>query len=288
VRAHAEPGITEEEIRAVLEQGAETGVVQRAEHEIVESVFRVGDWSVRAIMTPRPDVEWIDLAEGEADHHALSRQLVEQRRGLFLVCEEDLDHVVGLVHAEDLLAQCMTGAAVDRAALRAAARPPLFVPSSMPALQLIESLRNSRQYAAVVLDEYGGVTGIVTLHDVLEALVGDLPSAGGEPEEPAIVRREDGSWLVEGSLPVGELEAELDLELSEEGRTDYSTLAGLVLTRLGRLPHPGDHVTWRDLRFEVLDMDGRRIDKVLVTPLHARRGRGGRDGDAPRDITASE
>ena len=288
VRAHAEPGITEEEIRAVLEQGAETGIVQRTEHEIVESVFRVGDWSVRAIMTPRRDVEWIDLAEGEADRHALSQQLVEQRRGLYLVCEEDLDHVVGLVHAEDLLAQSMTGAVVDRAALRAAARPPLFVPSSMPALQLIESLRASRQYAAVVLDEYGGVTGIVTLHDVLEALVGDLPSAGGEPEAPAIVRREDGSWLVEGALPVGEVEAELDLELSEEGRTDYSTLAGFVLTRLGRLPLPGDHVTWRDHRFEVLDMDGRRIDKVLITSLHTRRGGGEAAEDARRDTAASE
>ena len=288
VRAHAEPGITEEEIRAALEQGAETGVVQRTEHAIVESVFRVGDWSVRAIMTPRPDVDWIDLAEEEVDRHALSQQLVKQQRGLYLVCEEDLDHVVGLVHAEDLLAQCMTGGAVDRAALRAAARPPLFVPSSMPALQLIESLRTSRQYAAVVLDEYGGVTGIVTLHDVLEALVGDLPSAGGEAEEPAIVQREDGSWLIEGSLPVGELEAELDLELSEEGRTDYSTLAGFVLTRLGRLPHPGDHITWHDHRFEVVDMDGRRIDKVLVTSLHARRGDNRRRGDSPHDVGSSD
>ena len=267
VRPHAEPGITEEEIRAALEQGAETGVVQRAEQEIVESVFRLGDRSVRAIMTPRPEVEWIDLAEDDPAADArLAAQLVAERRALVLVCEEDLDHAVGFVHAEDLLVRCLGGTVIDRAALRAAARPPLFVPTSMPVLQLLEAFRASRQHAAVVLDEYGGASGIVTLHDVLEALVGELPSVDGEPEEPAILRREDGSWLVEGAIAVGDLEAELDLELTGDGPSDYQTLAGFVLARLGRLPQAGDHVVWQGHRFEVVDMDGRRVDKVLIAP----------------------
>jgi putative hemolysin len=222
---------------------------------------------VRAIMTPRPEVEWIDLADDDPAADArVAAQLAEERRALVLVCEGDLDHAVGFVHAEDLLVRCLGGTAIDRAALRAVARPPLFVPTSMPVLQLLEAFRTSRQHAAVVLDEYGGASGIATLHDVLEALVGDLPSVNGEPEEPDIVRRDDGSWLVEGATAVGDLEAELDLDLTGDGRSDYQTLAGFVLARLGRLPQAGDHVVWQGHRFEVVDMDGRRVDKVLIAP----------------------
>ena len=150
--------------------------------------------------------------------------------------------------------------------LRAAARPPLFVPSSMPVFQLLEAFRSSRQHAAVVLDEYGGVTGIVTLHDVLEELVGDLPSPTDEAEQE-IVRRPDGSWLMDGSVAVGDVEAELDLELRDDDRDDFQTLAGFVLARLGRLPRASEFVLWRGYRFEVVDLDGRRIDKVLVSPM---------------------
>jgi putative hemolysin len=263
VRPHAEAGITEEEIRALVGQGAQSGVVQTTEHEIVESVFRLGDRSVRAIMTPRPDVEWIDLEDDEAET-PLAAQLDATRRGLQLVADGDLDHVVGFVHAEDLLAHCLTGGRVDRATLRTSARPPLFVPASMPVFQLLETFRASRQQAAVVLDEYGGVTGVVTLHDVLEELVGDLPTPSEAEEGPPIVRRPDGSWLMDGSVPVGDVEAELDIVLTGDERDDFQTLAGFVLTRLGRLPRPSEHVTWHGHRFEVVALDGRRIEKVAV------------------------
>ena len=267
VRPHAEPGVTEDEIRAVLEQGSEFGVIQRAEHEIVESVFRLGDRTVRAIMTPRPEVDWIDIADDEPDTSArLVRYLEQHRRALVLVAEQDLDHVVGFVHVEDLLAASLGGSAVNRDALRAAARQPLFVPTVMPVLRLVETFRAARRHAAVVLDEYGGVSGIVTLHDVLEGLVGDLPSVGDVVEELPIVQRGDGSWLVDGALPIGEVEALLDLPVLGHGRGDYETLAGFVLAGLARMPVPGDAFTWRDSRFEVVDMDGRRIDKVLVVP----------------------
>lgn len=263
VRIQAEPGITEEEIRALLEQGAESGAVPEMEHEVVESVFRLGDRSVRGIMTPRPDVDWIDLADDETDASIVA-QLGVERRAHFLVCDDDLDHVIGFVHAEDLLAHCLAGRQVDREALRGTARPPLFVPSSMPAFQLVESFRSSRQHAAVVLDEYGGMAGVVTLHDVLEELVGELPSPD-EQDEPAIIRRTDGSWLMEGWTPVGDVEVELDIELPAEERADYQTLAGFILARMGRLPRPSESVEWQGFRFEVVDMDGRRIDKVLVS-----------------------
>ena len=268
VRAHGEPGLTEEEIRAVLEQGAETGVVQAAEHEIVESVFRLGDRTVGSIMTPRPELDWIDVADesGDADR-GLVAQLTAERRGMYLVCEGELDRVTGFAHAEDLLAQCLSGGAVDLGAVRAAVRSPLFVPAAMPVLQLLDAFRSSRQHAAVVLDEYGGLEGLVTLHDVLEALVGELPSVDDEDDTPSIVRREDGRWLMDGALPVIDVEAKLDLELhAEEGPTGYQTLGGFVLARLGRLPQVGDHFRWREHRFEVVQMDSRRIDKVLVAP----------------------
>lgn len=270
VRPHAEPGITEEEIRAVLEQGAETGVVQPAEREIVESVFRLGDRTVRAIMTPRPEVEWIDLSDDDSQADVrIRQQLAEDRRALMLVGDEDLDHVVGFVHSEDLLARSLGGSVLDREALRALARQPLFVPATMPVLQLVEAFRSSREHSALVLDEYGGVSGIVTLHDVLEELVGELPSPDEQLEGPPIVRREDGSWLVEGAIPIADLEEELSLDLSGGTLTDYQTLAGFVLARLGRLPKPGDHFVWNAHRFEVVDMDGRRIDKMLIAPARS-------------------
>jgi putative hemolysin len=267
VRPHGEPGLTEEEIRAVLEQGAESGVVEPREHELVESVFRLGDRNVGSIMTPRPELDWIDLADAAPGRDAaLVEQLATERRGLYLACEEDLDHVTGFVHAEDLLADCLRGGAVDVAAVRTAARAPLFVPASMPVMRLLDAFRASRQHAAVVLDEYGGVDGLVTLHDVLEAIVGDLPSVDDEDDSPAISRRPDGSWLVDGSLPIVDLEAKLDVELHEaEGPTGYQTLAGFVLARLGRLPKPGDRFRSRDHRFEVVAMDGRRVDRVLIS-----------------------
>lgn len=265
VRPHSEPGITEEEIRAALQQGAESGAVPRAEQALVESVFQLGDRNVRSIMTPRIEVEWIDLAGQVATSSELTSQLIDDRRAQWLVCDDDLDHVVGFVNVEDLLATCLHGAQVTADTLRSVAQPPLFVPFAMPVLQLVETFRTSRQHSAVVLDEYGGVDGVVELHDVMEALVGELPEVG-DVEEPSIVKREDGTWLVEGALALPELEMRLGLDLRSGERAEYETLAGFVLAQLERLPKPGDSFEWHHYRFEVIDLDGRRVDKVLITP----------------------
>jgi putative hemolysin len=258
-----EPGVTEQDIRAMVEQGAESGVVQEAEREIVENTFRLGDRSVDALMTPRPDVQWVDLADDPA---AVRAQLAEAARDRFLVCAGDLDHVVGLVHAEDLLVRCMAGHPVaDAAVLRTIAREPLFVPATMPAFRLLETFRRSRQHAAVVLDEYGAVTGLVTLDDVLEALLGDVPGAG--PADQVDFRRlPDGSWVIDGATPLADVENRLDLEASPRERADVLTLGGFVMVRLGRLPREGDHFDWDGRRVQVVRMTGRRIEAVSVAP----------------------
>ena len=271
VRAHADPGITEEEIRALVEQGAESGVLQREEHQVVERVFRLGDRQVSALMTPRPDIDWIDVGEGAA---GLRTELALGRRSLLLVCREDVDHVVGFVHAEELLARCVSGAPLDSEALETLARAPLFVPESMPAFRVLDAFRRGRQHAAVVLDEFGGVAGVVTLDDVLQDLIGDFPSdaGGGAADGPSIARRDDGSWVVDGHTPIADLETALDIPLAEEERPGYHTVGGFVMARLGRLPRPAEQFDWVGHRFEVVAMDGRRVGSVRVARV--------REGDA--------
>jgi putative hemolysin len=264
VRMAAEPTVTEEEIRALVEQGAETGVVHPAEQEIVESAFRLGDRTVASIMTPRHDMEWLDL---EDPPEAIRTRLAAEPRPRYVLCEGSVENVLGIVHTEHLLAKALSGQSITIPHdLREALWQPLYVPATMPVFRLLEEFRNRRQQVAVALDEFGGVEGLVTFDDILEALVGEyaVPDDG---HGPAIVQRDDGSWLVDGATPLEELEAKLDLKpLPLEERRGFHTVAGLVLTQLGRVPRPGDWVELGGLRFEVVDMDGRRIDKVLIAP----------------------
>ena len=264
IRASADPGVTEQDIRAMVEQGAETGAVQPAEHQIVENTFRRGDRQVVAIMTPRVDMSWIDVSASPDELRAV---LADGRRGRgwpILVCEEDVEHVLGVAYPDDLLQQCLTGQPVG---LRAVLSAPLFVPETMPVLALLESFRRSRQQSAVALDEYGGVAGVVTLDDILEALVGEIPSHGST-EELEIVRKPDGSWLVDGGTAVDDLEPVMDLDpRSAADRRGSTTVGGLVMTALGRLPSVGEHVDHSGARFTVERMEGRRIDAVRIRLL---------------------
>jgi putative hemolysin len=269
VRARAEPRVTEEEIRALVEEAAETGDVQPAEQELVESVFRLGDRQAGTIMTPRHEMHWLDL---EDPPEQLREQLVSEPHSRWVVCRDGLDHVVGVMRGEALLARLLAAGAAPPDAVAAevarVAREPLYVPETIPAFQLLEAFRGSGEQEALVLDEFGGVQGVVTLTDMLESLVGTLPRRGDE--EPAIAPRPGGGWLVDGGLPVDELEARLDVEpLPVEERRGFRTLAGFILARLGRVPRVGERVEWAGYRFEVVDMDGRRIDKVMVTRVNA-------------------
>lgn len=257
-RKSDEPPVTEDEVRMMLEQGAHAGVFADAEKELALNVFRFADRRVSALMTPRHEIAWVDV---NAAPEELQRRLGTHRHSRLLVCDGGLDQVVGQVRAKDLLAACLVGEPPD---LKAALRRPLFVPGNLLALKALEQFKQTGTHLAVVVDEHGGTQGLFTHHDVLEAIVGDIPSSDGREESPA-VRREDGSWLLDGWLPVEEVKRLLGVgRLPGEERGDFDTLAGLVLLHFGRIPAAGESIGAGGLRFEVVDMDRRRVDKVLV------------------------
>lgn len=262
VRRADEPPVTGAEISMLMQQGTQAGVFEEAEQDIVERVFWLGDQRVASLMTPRRRVVWLDAgAPPEVNRDIMSRH----RFSRFLVCEETLDRVVGMVEVKDLWARSLAGEAVDD--LRAVLRRPLFVPESTRALRVLELFRESGTHLALVVDEYGGIEGLVTLNDLLEEIVGELALAGA-PASPGVVRRDDGTWLVDGAMQMEEFREALGLpERREEDREEFRTVAGFVLTHMGRVPSPGDHFDAGGLRVEVVDMDGHRVDKVLVTPL---------------------
>ncbi len=259
VKGEAEPNLTEDEIKALISQGAETGAVGATEENIVQRVFQLGDQRVSAIMTPRPDIEWIDV---DASEEELREFLASHSHTMFVVCHGGLDEVLGIVRSADLLPLAFKGVRID---LRALTREALFVPDSMPAVQLLESFRSSHKHYALVMDEYGAVEGLVTVTDLLTAIVGELPADASEAVG-SFVSRADGSWLVDGSAAMEQVTTHFGMDnLPEDEAGAYHTIGGFVMARLGRVPKTADTFEWGGMRFEVMDMDGRRIDKVMVS-----------------------
>jgi putative hemolysin len=263
-----EPPVTEEEIKVMMEQGTEAGVFEEAEHDIVKSIFKLGDRAVSALMRPRRDVVWLDADDSFAENQ---QKLASSLYSRFPVAQGTLDNVIGIVQAKDLLTRCLAGIKID---LKENLRPPLFVPEALPALKLLEMFKKSRTHMALVIDEYGGVEGLVTLNDILEDLVGDVASVD-MPEEKQVVQRPDGSWLIDGKLQIDDLKEVLQIpRLPEEENGRYQTLGGLVMLQVGRVPVTGDAFEAEGHRFEVVDMDGKRVDKVLVSKVEgAEKGR---------------
>jgi putative hemolysin len=260
VNASTDSAITEEEIRAHIAHGTEIGVLDETEQDLIESVIRLDDQRITALMTPRTKIEWIDL-DDDADE--IRQQIIESQYSRMPVARGSLDDVIGLVKSRDLLAQVLSGNQLD---LEKPARQPVFAPETKTALELLEIFKESASHVALVVDEFGAIVGLVTMNDVLEAIVGDLPVAG--VVDHSVVLRDDGSMLLDGHLSVADFRDVLKLkELPDDERDAYQTLAGFVLTRLERLPVEGDKFEWESYTFEVMDMDGRRVDKVLVTPL---------------------
>jgi len=254
------PDVTPEEIEVLVEQGTELGVFEESEQDMIESVLRLDERRVDAFMTPRPQVRWIDLEDPEDE---IRQVLLEAQHSRFPVIEGDADNVLGILYTKDMVVRHLRGDPFD---IRACLRPVLFVPESMSTLRVLELFKAEGNHIALVTDEYGSVQGMVTDMDILEAIVGDIP-AEGEPEEPQAVQREDGSWLVDGLMRVDLLWELLNLE-QQMGETyrGYQTVSGFVMSELDRIPAEGQYFTSHGLRFEVVDMDGRRIDKVLVSP----------------------
>jgi len=259
-RPPAEPTITEGEIRSMIEEGTRAGVLLKAEQDLLANVMRFADRSIAPLMTPRSEIVFLDLNDPIEVNR---RKIVETPHGRFPVVRESFEQVLGLVQTKDLLTRLLTGQPFD---IEAVVRPVQFVPETVSPLTVLELFRVTPEHVVLVVDEYGEVRGLVTLTGLLEAIVGALP-ARGETLEPMIVRREDGSWLLDAMLSTDEFKEALGIaRLPAEEEAHYDTLAGFVLARLGRMPHIGDHFDWNDLRFEVVDMDGNRIDRVLVAP----------------------
>ena len=265
IKPSTEPQVTEEEIKVLIEQGTEAGTFEEAEQDMVERVFRLGDRAVGALMTPRPDIVWLDLEDSAEENR---ERMVDSGHSRFPVCQGDLDNVLGVMHVTDLLARCLSGDPLD---LTVSLRQPVFVPESTRGLKVLELFKQTGTHIALVVDEYGVIQGLVTLNDILEEIVGDVPS-DDEPEDPQAVQREDGSWLLDGMLAVDEFFEIFELkELPPEQRGSYQTLGGFVITHLGRIPAASDHFEWEGMHFEVVDMDGNRVDKVLVIPMSTEK-----------------
>ena len=259
IKPASEPSVTEEEVKILIEQGRATGVFEDVEQEIVERVFRLSDRSVNSLMTHRSEMVWLDVEDPLEEN---IQKILSSGHTNFIVCKGNFEHIIGVLRAQDLLREYANGRSV---AIPASLPMPPFVPEGVNALEVVARLRHDKSQVALVVDEYGTVDGMVTLTDVLEAIVGDI-RALDERGEPAATKREDGSWLLDGTMPVDELQMLLDLDDLPEDSYDYDTVGGLFMAQMGRVPAVGDKFEWNDLRFEVVDMDGHRVDKVLVMP----------------------
>jgi len=259
VKPSSEPHVTPEEIKILVEQGTALGVFEESEQDMIEGVLRLDERPIGAFMTPRTQMVWIDV---EDSPETLLSKIVNSRHSRFPVIQGNFENVLGIVAAKNILKQSLGGQPTN---IRHALGPPLFVPESASALRVLELFKREGTHFALVTDEYGGIQGLVTDRDILEAIVGELPSRD-EPHEPEVTLREDGSWLVDGLLNIDRLKEILDRDetLPDEESGHYHTVSGFMMTQLGGIPTVGQHFHWKDFRFEVVDMDGRRVDKVLI------------------------
>jgi len=257
----AEPlAATEREFELMLRESTAAGHFEAAETAIIQMAIRLGDRRIGAVMTPRTQVEWLDLTDPEAESR---RKIVDSDFSRFPVVEGDSRAVLGVAQVKDLLTQLLQGKHFD---VRSVLKPPLYLPENANALKALEVFRESGASMLFVVDEYGDFQGIVTLHDILQSLVGDIVIRGEKPTPP-VVRREDGSFLVDGLVGVDELRESVGLpKLPGEAKGAFHTLGGFIMARLNRVPQTGDKVSAAGFRFEVQAMDGRRVARVVIVP----------------------
>lgn len=252
--------VTEEEIKALVDEGADTGAIEHIEHEIVDRVFSLGDKRAVNLMTHRSNIVWLDI-DDEYDTH--KQTILKNGHTVYPVCQGGLDNVIGVVHIKSLLKQYLIDQPIQ---LKQLTHPLNYVHENSSAYSILNKFKTSKIHQAIVLDEYGALQGIVTINDILSSLVGDI-SDSDTSEKPEIVRREDGSLLIDGQYQIDDLFTALHIDISEEeevGLASINTIAGLVLLKLGHMPTAGESIEWKDHQFEVVDMDGNRIDKILV------------------------
>ncbi len=248
-----ETTVTEDEVKSLIAEGTQAGIFVPQEQEMIEGVLRLADRSVRIVMTPRAKIVWADV---KSDRNAIIEMVQSHRFSRLLVCDGTIDKPVGFIHTKHLLPEALACKDISLANLTT---PLLFVPDRATLLKLLSRFKKEKVHLAVVVDEYGATEGLVTLTDVIEAIAGDLPERG-EEHGPEIVRRDDGSWLADGTVPTDEVENVTGIRMGKE----VEMLAGFALGRLGRIPRAGESFAYGNARFEIVDMDGNRIDKLLV------------------------
>lgn len=258
VRPSDDPIVTEEEIKVMIDQGTRAGEFEETEQFLVRRVFRLADVNLEAVMTPRRDVVWLDADDPPEE---VRRKVNASGRSRFPLAHGNLENVLGVVHAKDLLARSLAGEPFN---LRQAMQPAMFVPSSLSALDMLQRFKTMGVRLALVIDEFGGLQGIVTMSDIMDEIIGG-EFLTSETPEPHAVQREDGSWLLDGLMSIDEVKDVLNLrELPGEEDGDFTTLGGFMMHQFGRIPSASDQVNVGSLCFEVVDMDGHRVDKVLV------------------------
>jgi len=255
VKVSEEPSVTEEEIQLMIDQGTEAGIFEEAEHDMVEGVFSLGDQRVYSLMTPRTDIIYLDISDTVEE---IRTTIAESEYSRFPVRQDSLDTILGIVKARDMLVRSLGNEEIK---LKELLKPAFFIPETMFASRALEIFKEKGTELLLVIDEFGGLQGLLTINDVLEEIVGQI-----EMEEPQATQRQDGSWLLDGMLEVDEFKDIFKLKILPH-EDEYETLSGFVMVSLGRVPQSADQFEWHDLRFEVIDMDGRRVDKVLVTTL---------------------
>ncbi len=260
IRNAGAPVVTEEEIHALLEEGSDAGIIEENERQMVRNVFRLDDRQITSLMVPRSDIICLDLDEPLNEN---LQRIQGSEHSRFPVCKGGFNEVVGIINAKVLLAQTLRGETPD---FKTDLQPAVFVPESLTGMELLEHFKSSGVQMAFVIDEYGEIQGLITLQDLIEAIAGEFKP--DDHEDAWAIQRHDGTWLLDGIIPVPELKDTLGLEaVPEEDKGRYNTLSGMLMLLMGCIPSAGESVSWESWRFEVVDMDGKRIDKVLATPL---------------------
>jgi putative hemolysin len=254
IKTASDETVTEEEIKAIISEGTESGMIEEEEKEMIERIFHLGDRNITSLMTHRSDMIWFDINDNE---QKLREVIIKEPHSVYPVCDGELDNIKGVVSIKDMYISS------DLTLFKDMMQPALFVPDNNTAYQVMEKFKESKIHSCFIVDEYGSVLGMITLNDILEAIIGDMPEP--DNDDYSITEREDGSYLVDAQIPFYDFLRRFDkTEWLGEEEHQYDTLAGCILHELERIPAPGDTLKWRDFKIEVLDMDGHRIDKVLV------------------------
>src|SRR5260221_6508090 len=254
IKRSKDDAVTEEEIKTLINEGTEAGTIDEKEQEIIERVFHLGDRNITSLMTHRSDIIWFNLDDNE---EKMKEKIIKERHSIYPICDGDIDQLKGIVSIKDLYV------ANDSTLFKDLMRPALFIPENNSAYQVMEKFKESQLHSAFIVDEYGTILGMITLNDILEAIVGDIPQP--DIQDYDIRRREDGSFLIDGQIPFYDFLSYFDkADWMNEGEHEFDTLAGFILHELERIPPTGDKMEWKGFTIEIVDMDGHRIDKVLV------------------------